>query len=490
MADEDISETTQGPFDFEMTEAGTLPYIPGTTETKPWSCTLFDPAYGVFTEEDLKDLCGTNCSVIDNESPVTIWKILLHARKLIKLARHLLGSDGFQVVNGKARRRPGNYVDELWEILANPRTPLQIKDEIYQVPLWGLANQVNAVDETKGIEFHCPLTVCRDFGPLAPEEGVRRPYRNHHNLVMHINECMEILDHEYAATGGLLSLLPTESEDDDEQLEAARNTIFGQWLLFTQHLVARMHELELNYANALDMLSGEAVVPMQMLSRLGPDGRSKGREIIYPQDKFIIVNVGEDIVTKLHHLMDKAEAEYNEDEQQFWESGTSGERMWKKDRAGQWYSRGLVSVDLQTRFYRLKDQGRDSTIFILPAIDYHPGVARTREVEKQPTVVSVVNPRWTDRVSDLEERLREPLKSAKQMEDASRALQRQNLELQDKLTVVSAELKKTQIQVRYYEATAEEGSREEVEAALRAHQDKLERLRTILPSKYHADLEF
>ncbi|CAK7199735.1 hypothetical protein SEUCBS139899_002418 [Sporothrix eucalyptigena] len=60
---------------------------------------------------------------------------------------------------------------------------------------------------------------------------------------------VERLDHEYAGTGGLPSLLPTDiatqtTADDtevEESLEttAASNTLLGQWLVFTQQLVGR-----------------------------------------------------------------------------------------------------------------------------------------------------------------------------------------------------------------------------------------------------------
>ena len=71
-----------------------------------------------------------------------------------------------------------------------------------------------------------------------------------------------------------------------------------------QRLVGRVHDLERLYANATDAIANEAVVPMQTLSRLGPEGR-KGRELVYPQDRFVLVNAGEDIFSFLSREFDK-----------------------------------------------------------------------------------------------------------------------------------------------------------------------------------------
>ncbi|KOS20492.1 hypothetical protein ESCO_005363 [Escovopsis weberi] len=523
-----MAQREQTPDPLQLREGGTLPSVPGTERTRPWACTLFDPAFGIFSEEDLKALGGANCSVLDGGGrPPTLWSIIQHIRQLIRLVRQLFGSDGFQLVDGDVQRgrRLRLYADELWELITNPDEPAAAADEMYHVPLWGLLNTVKAADEEKGIEYHCPLTTCRDTDGNADGKGkgkgkgkgnedddadapLRRPYRSHHNLVMHANECLEVLDHEYAATGGLLSLLPTEDAEDAAQLESARNTLLGQWLLFTQHLVARMHELELSYAGALDVLAGEAVVPHQMLARLGAGGRAGGRELVFPQDRFVLANADEDVAGRIHRLLDRAEARHADAERQFWESGVSGERMWarggqppgqqgKSQQNGQGqghrqgqpaHPRGLVGVDLTTRFCRLADQGRDAPIFVLPAIEHHPGIQRTRELEQRPTVVSVVTPRWTERLSDLEERLRAPLRRAREAEDANAALRREVLELRERLGLAVAQLDKTRMEVRYYEAGAGEGARGEVLAALGAYRDKMERLKAVLPEKYHKEL--
>jgi len=55
-------------------------------------------------------------------------------------------------------------------------------------------------------------------------------------------------------------------------------------------------------------------------------------------------------------------------------------------------------LDITTRYYRLREDTL-KTIFIIPAHAEHPGTKVTREMEKQPTVVSVVKPIWPERAS-------------------------------------------------------------------------------------------
>jgi hypothetical protein len=55
-------------------------------------------------------------------------------------------------------------------------------------------------------------------------------------------------------------------------------------------------------------------------------------------------------------------------------------------------------LDITTRYYRLREDPL-KTIFVIPAHAEHPGTKATREMEKQPTVVSVVKPIWPERAS-------------------------------------------------------------------------------------------
>ena len=74
-------------------------------------------------------------------------------------------------------------------------------------------------------------------------------------------------------------------------------------------------------------------------------------------------------------------------------------------------------MDVVTRHYRVRgkeerDQG-NKTIFIIPAHAEHPGVKVTREMERTPTVVSVVKPVWLERQTILEMKHRHDLEDLK-----------------------------------------------------------------------------
>lgn len=463
--------------------------IPATEYSTAWACQWADPEFGMCTEADLQCLRHVNCSYLSSGRPPTLLALKQHAQALTNLIKKVCVSNTFGVINGGNKRRLDFEKDEAFDWLINLDKPYTNDDENHHFPLWVLANQIKDEDEEMGIECHCPLEIARDFGPLEDDKSTRRPYSSHHNLVMHANACLELLDHEYAATGGLLSLLPSGSEEDHEQMQGARNTILGQWLLHHQHLIARMHELEINYGNGLDYLAGEAVVPMQMLGRFGPEGRAKGRELAYPQDRFVLANAGDDVFDLLHRLMDKAESKIQEKEQIWWESGVSGERMWMEHRGGDYYSRGLVPVDVMTRFVRLKDHGDRSTIFVLPAIEQHPATAQTRKMESRPTVVSVVTPSWPERASDIEQHVNAQLEQMKELEDANRALTRDKMEMEAQVATLSTDLRRTRHEVKFYEGTSEEGTRDEIVAEIAAMKRQMAKLREALPQEYHQLLE-
>ncbi|PTB41700.1 hypothetical protein M441DRAFT_139127 [Trichoderma asperellum CBS 433.97] len=463
--------------------------IPATEYSTAWACSWTDTEFGILTDADLHCLAHVNCSYLSSGRPPTLLALKQHAQALTNLIRMLCLSNTFGIVDGGEKRQPVFEKNEALDWLKDLDKPYTNDDESHHLPLWALANQIEGENEETGIECHCPIKIARNFGPLEEGKSTRRPYSSHHNLVMHANACLEILDHEYSATGGLLSLLPSGSEEDSEQMQGVRNTVLGQWLLHQQHLIARMHELEINYANALDLLNGEAVVPMQMLGRFGPDGRSKGRELAYPQDRFVLANSGDDVFDLVHRLMDKAESKIQEKEQIWWESGVSGERMWMKDRGGDWYSRGLVPVDLMTRFVRLKDHGDRSTIFVLPAIEQHPATAQTRKMESRPTVVSVVAPSWPERTSDIEQRANAQIERMKELEEANRALMRDKMEMEEQMATLLADLRRTRHEVKFYEGTSEDGTRAEIIAEMAAMKRQMAKLREALPQEYHQLLE-
>ncbi|KAK4125912.1 hypothetical protein N657DRAFT_662292 [Parathielavia appendiculata] len=337
----------------------------------------------------------------------------------------------------------GKYeLNDAFDFLDDLTVPYTNDDLSHHKPLVALVNEARGRHEALGTTYHCSLA---EHKPREKGEK-QKLYANHHNLIMHANACLERLDHEFSSTGGLMSLLPAPTPtppilttttttsttttstttpqnepNANSDLDNARNSLLGQWLHFTQSLVARMHHLEHAYGNALDALAGEAAVPHQHLSSLGPDARSTGREISFPQDRWVLVNAGDDVFSYVHQVLDKQEAVVQARERVFRRNGTVGDRVWvSSDNPGEGeYARGVVAVNI----------GPNSTLFVLPAWERHPGVAYTRQVELRPTVVALVQPRFPAPVSELEKRFMARINAAQKTE-------MENLRMQDEVNEV------------------------------------------------------
>jgi hypothetical protein len=379
-----------------------------------------------------------NCGYLSTHGvPPTLLALKQHAQSLCILIHALNPTlTSAEIGGGSARKsgkkEQGEYeLNDAFDFLNDLTTPYTNDDPNHNKPLMALVNEVRGRHEALGTTYHCP------FAEIEPREKgeKQKPYASHHNLIMHANACLERLDHEFSSTGGLMSLLPpatltpystTSSSSATPEAEAepnpdlanARNSLLGQWLHFTQSLVGRMHDLERAYGNALDALSGEAAVPYQHLSTLGPDARSTGREIAYPQDRWVLANAGDDIFSYVHQILDKQEAVIQARERVFRRNGVVGDAMWESNSSngGRDYARGIVPVNIVTRYYRIAGQGRNSTLFVLPAWEHHPGVEYTREVEVQPTVVACVQPRFPAPVSELEKRFMARINAAQRTE--------------------------------------------------------------------------
>ncbi|WQF86089.1 hypothetical protein CDEST_11103 [Colletotrichum destructivum] len=366
---------------------------------------------------DIHLLRHVNCGYLSTHGRApTLLALKQHAQALAILIAKLAPTTEYAEVNNqnnvRGRIKKSFRDNEAFDWLNDLSHTYQNDDEWHYKPLSDLMNQIRHQSDTQDIIHHCPL---QSFEEDREKRTKPRPYASHGVLALHANECLEMLDHEYSATGGLMSLLPTDAETDSEEMSAVRNSILGQWLLFNQHLVARMHDLELGYANALDVTAGEAAVPMQMVSKMGPDAASSGREVAYPQDKWVLANAGDDVFDHLHRVLDREEAQMEFKREIWTANGTYGERMWNEQRGGDLYARGLVFYDVKTRYYRLQGKGR-STIFILPAHGVHPAVQETRRLEVTPTVVSVVTPMFPARVSDWESKYKDKLDEATRTE--------------------------------------------------------------------------
>lgn len=389
----------------------------------------------IHDKEDIKaTLRHLGCNYLGTPGcPPTLIALKQHAQSLAVLIARLSPSvrtgqvDGNPIFDERQREQDQNgawniqhsvegrlELNDAFDWLADLSRPYTNDDPNHHKPLNSLSNEVRGQHEVMGTEFNCPLA---DVSPRQEEEDrgnpykadiSREPFSSHHLLAMHANECLERLDHEFSNTGGILSLIPEEGQgSNSDELKAAQNSLLGQLLLYVQGLALRNHEMDMTNAKLTDALAGEAVVPLQHLSVLGPDGRS-GREIAYPQDRWVLVNAGDDVWAHLHDTLDREEAAVAVRDEAWAQddgAGLGGDSVWVTERGNDRHSRGLVAVDVRSRFYRLQGQGR-STIFVLPAFATQPSTEWSERLDRysRPTVVGTVAPRTVQRVSDYEKR--------------------------------------------------------------------------------------
>ncbi|KAI0533907.1 hypothetical protein GGR58DRAFT_84963 [Xylaria digitata] len=336
-----------------------------------------------------------NCTYLSTPGRApTLLALKQHAQSLAVLISMLAPAQygaTFEPPNeGKVNGDAPFAAEQAFDWLNNLEEHYNTEDRAHKKPLNALVNLVKSNSDTEGPKWHCPLDKAGiELAEKHPFQQYR-PYESHLTLLMHANEILERLDHEYSAMGGLLGIIPLESEDVDEgqALKQAKTTLIGQWILYTQHLVVRMHELEIAYGNSLDLLANEAIVPLQHMSIHGPDGRS-GREIIFPQDRWILANAGEDVFTFIHQMLDRAETHQDSQDDVFDEHKVLGDAAYSNNDAAKY--RGIVKVDLSTRFYRLRGSGH-GPLFVLPAFADRANTKHTRDIESRPTVLTIPQP--------------------------------------------------------------------------------------------------
>lgn len=470
-----------------------------------WSLPYMSPWSRIHTDPELVSvLRHMNCSYLGHPgAPPTLLGLKQHARSLAKLIMLLEPSVSSGEVDG-SRLDDGNFGDAkrklgyggAFDWLADLGVPYTSDDPNHHRPLNALLNEVKSRHDLMGTYYHCPLT---EVPPRPPQEGTKNeyyasnvasmPYASHHNLVMHANECLERLDHEFSATGGILSLIPPdgegagekkEHEEGSDSLAAVKNTLLGQWLIFCQGLMVRTHELQIEHAKLLDVMAGEAVAPAQSLWQGGPDGRRE-RALVFPQDRWILANAGDDIFNHLHDLFDQREKTYQQVMKEYKKAGTSGEIDWVQNRGGGEYARGIIPLHIMTRYYRLAGKGR-STIFVIPAAEHHPGLEWTRDGDGSgtgvagPTVISAVQPRWPERVSAWETRFKNKIADATKMGRENWTLRRDKEDGERQLRVLRHEVQR---HMRIADAATEmlanvgaHGEPEEQKEALKRELDK------------------
>ncbi|KAI1658493.1 hypothetical protein F4813DRAFT_50784 [Daldinia decipiens] len=391
-----------------------------------WSKPYYSNHYHENPSSNPKMLDHVNCSYLSTPGrPPTLEALKQHAQSLTYLISTIAPTTiGAEVDNenlpqqdeqGRKIQRDTFPRHQAYDWLNNLQIPYDNIDKAHRMPLNSLVNLVKQNSDEEGVIFHCPLT---ETDLKMVEDDITqlvRPFQTHMTLLMHANECLERLDHEYSAMGGILGILPTDKDEvtPHPELEDVKSTLVGQWLLHTQQLMCRMHELEIAYANAMDLLASEAIVPAQHLSVQGPDGRS-GREIVFPQDRWILANAGEDVFTFIHQMLDKSEAKGVSRDRQWSRRNVVGEALRDRNDEGEDYLRGIAHVDLETRFYRLRGSGR-GPIFVLPAFSDRPNTSYTKEIENRPTVVTIPAPSNPDRTSAWDKRHRDMEKKIKEL---------------------------------------------------------------------------
>ncbi|XXG98767.1 Cell wall integrity and stress response component 4 [Hypoxylon texense] len=403
-ADQPTSLTT-GPPEEQIQEV--FQDMPGYIGATAWAKPYFSNHHHENPQVNTKMLGHVNCGYLSTPGrPPTLESLKQHAQSLTFLISTLAPSSRGGLVDTQNNPDRGKTIDpqmfvenQAFDWLNNLQVPYDNIDRAHKKPLNSLVNLVKKNSDERGVEFHCPM----ERLPIEYIENNKGrqtfPFQNHMTLLMHANECLERLDHEYSAMGGLLAILPTDRDNVAEHpdLAKAKQTLIGQWLLYTQHLTGRMHELEIAYANALDILAGEALVPAQHLSASGPDGRS-GREIVFPQDRWLLANAGEDVFEFIHRHLDRREDFQNSEDEIYRDERVVGDRL--QDGSS---IRGIVEVDLMTRFYKLKGSGH-GTIFVLPAFADRPNTEHIRDMEKRPTVVTIPTPAYPDRTTAWDRR--------------------------------------------------------------------------------------
>lgn len=348
-----------------------------------------------------------NCSYLSSDKPPNLLQLKQHAQSLTVLIREMTVSTKAGIIDNENANLPyaRPFEDsQSFDWLNNLEEMYDIEDEHHNQPLTSILNMLERSPVTAENRNKCPLHELVDADALVQPY----PLATHTRLIQHANELLERLDHEYSAQGGLLAIYPTNQKK--EYREKAEKTVLGQMIFWVQNLVQRIHHLERLYANALDLLAKEAVVPTETLSSLGTRGR-KGREVVYPQDKFVLVNVGDDLWDFLNAEFERKEVIDTQVDKNYRDLGTTGEKIWAQ-RGGREFAQGITYIDVYTRYYRLRDNPL-KTIFIIPAYEIHPGTLVTREIEQQPTVVSVVKPVWPERMSVLEQRHKDDMAELK-----------------------------------------------------------------------------
>lgn len=235
-------------------------------------------------------------------------------------------------------------------------------------------------------------------------------------LLAHANKLLTRLDHVYRLTGGILSIPPPPPDDDESGSSTgsnetrvptglARNSILAQWLGYTRALTLRLASLEKETASLREVLGHEALVAKvrgkQAREKMGNGEGCGERELVYPQDRYVLAGLSEGLWTQLNEELTVREGENREEREHEREEREQGRgvqgRGWGDFAAPEADDDGETNVvtwiETTSRLYRVR--GHD-TIFVIPGFGVHPGAPAVHRVERGPLVQTVPERRVVD----------------------------------------------------------------------------------------------
>ena len=263
----------------------------------------------------------------------------------------------------------------MFDFLKDVYTPYSNSSPTHHLPLPSLVNTLP------------PLTPEDIYMGKAPSCAILKTAEetgDMSTLMAHANENLEILDHYFSPQGGLLALLPP----DDGNGKQSERGIFGQWLRYTQALVDRVAELEREVALMREILGSEHMMPNVRGKRTAGDVRAK--EIVFPQDRYVLAGLNDALWERLHKDLDIA-AEMNAAKdrrahERLRPRGRCCEDLIGKPRCMDDELNTVSWVEVTSRVFRVRGQ---ETVFIIPAWNIHPGAGAVKAIENEPLVQTV-----------------------------------------------------------------------------------------------------
>jgi hypothetical protein len=317
-----------------------------------------------------------NCSYFEHRTKApTLGDLKRHALSLTNLIYAHAGS------------MIGSATD--WVRLVGTGCQYEDEDEAHGVPLEHAMNVVRqGVDGLETAGGKCPLV----DGPLGIPGG-------YDELMGHANEILEIVDYRCAHKGGLLSLLPHPGQERRVKVE---DTFVGQWMVYTSNLSMRVAQLEIEVENSRNVLAGEATAPW-VLGRAsffgGGEGVDFGRELLFPQDRYVLSGLSQGLWERLDHKLLR-EAQRKTVVEESVATKVRGGRVKPGRKAGGDESapappgqplEPIAWVDIKSRVYRVK--GKETMFVVLGhGGDLNPDTELTARLEKMPLISVLPHP--------------------------------------------------------------------------------------------------